>query len=45
VVGGKATTMRAMAEKVVDRVCAKTGRQIPCATEHTVLHHYRQFFQ
>jgi glycerol-3-phosphate dehydrogenase len=45
VVGGKATTMRAMAKKVVDRVCAKTGRQIPCTTKHTVLHHYRRFFQ
>ena len=45
VVGGKATTMRAMAKKVVDRVCAKTGRQIPCTTEHTVLHHYRRFFK
>ena len=45
VVGGKATTMRAMAQKVADRVCAKTGRQIPCTTEHTVLLHYRRFFQ
>ncbi len=45
VVGGKATTMRAMAKKVVDRVCVKTGRQIPCTTEHTVLHHYRRFFK
>jgi len=45
VVGGKATTMRAMAKKVVDRVCAKTGREIPCTTEHTILHHYRLFFQ
>ena len=45
VVGGKATTMRAMAKKVVDRVCAKTGREIPCTTEHTVLHHYRRFFK
>ncbi|WP_372680090.1 FAD-dependent oxidoreductase [Desulfosarcina sp.] len=45
VVGGKATTMRAMAEKVVDRVCAKTGRAIPCTTKHTVLTHYRRFFR
>jgi glycerol-3-phosphate dehydrogenase len=45
VVGGKATTMRAMAKKVVDRVCAKTGREIPCTTEHTILHHYRLFYQ
>ncbi len=44
VVGGKATTMRAMAQKVVDRVCAKTGRDIACATKHTVLMHYRRFF-
>jgi len=45
VVGGKATTMRAMAQKVVDRVCAIAGREIPCATGHTVLKHYRRFFR
>jgi glycerol-3-phosphate dehydrogenase len=45
VVGGKATTMRAMAKKVADRVCANTGRDIPCTTEQTVLRHYRQFFR
>lgn len=45
VVGGKATTMRAMAQKVVDRVCAKTGLEIPCTTGHTVLKHYRRFFR
>jgi glycerol-3-phosphate dehydrogenase len=44
VVGGKATTMREMAEKVVDRVCAKTGRDIACTTTYTVLEHYRRFF-
>lgn len=43
IVGGKATTMRAMAEKVVDMVNAKTGRDIPCRTHQTPLAHYRQF--
>ena len=43
IVGGKATTMRAMAEHVADMVNAKTGRDIPCRTHHTPLAHYRQF--
>ncbi|MGD8701619.1 MAG: FAD-dependent oxidoreductase [Desulfosarcina sp.] len=45
VVGGKATTMRAMAEAVADRVCAKAGRQIACTTRKTLLQHYRNYFQ
>lgn len=43
IVGGKATTMRAMAEKVADMVNIKTGRDIPCRTHQTPLAHYRQF--
>ncbi|HHP7236163.1 MAG TPA: FAD-dependent oxidoreductase [Desulfobacterales bacterium] len=44
VLGGKATTMRAMAEKTVDLVCAKTGRAVPCSTRHTPLPPYRTYF-
>lgn len=32
VAGGKLTTHRAMAEDVVDRVCARLGRRVRCAT-------------
>ena len=32
VAGGKLTTHRAMAEEVVDRVCARLGRAIACST-------------
>jgi len=44
VFGGKATTMRAMAEKTADLVCAKTGRSIPCRTRETKLMHWRRFY-
>jgi glycerol-3-phosphate dehydrogenase len=43
--GGKATTMRAMAEAAVDMVCAKTGRNIACRTRDTKLLHYRNYFR
>jgi glycerol-3-phosphate dehydrogenase len=43
--GGKATTMRAMAEAAVDLVCAKTGREIACRTRHTRLLNYRTYFR
>ena len=42
--GGKATTMRAMAETAADLVCAKTGHNIDCRTRETRLIHYRYFF-
>jgi glycerol-3-phosphate dehydrogenase len=42
--GGKATTMRAMAEAAADRVCEKTDRKIACRTRDTVLLHYRNYF-
>ncbi|MDJ0831128.1 MAG: FAD-dependent oxidoreductase [Desulfobacterales bacterium] len=44
ILGGKATTMRAMAEAAADLVCAKTGRSVACRTRDTQLRHYRQFF-
>lgn len=45
ILGGKATTMRAMAEAAADLVCEKTGRQIDCRTHDTPLVHYRQYFR
>lgn len=33
VAGGKLTTHRAMAEEVVERVCARLGRALPCRTQ------------
>jgi glycerol-3-phosphate dehydrogenase len=43
VIGGKATTLRAMAEKTVDLICRKTGRNIACKTKTEKLLHYRAF--
>jgi glycerol-3-phosphate dehydrogenase len=45
VIGGKATTLRAMAEKTADLICRKTGRDIECKTETEKLLHYRQFYK
>lgn len=45
ILGGKATTMRAMAEATADLVCKKTGRRAACRTQDTALVHYRQFFR
>ncbi len=45
ITGGKMTTARAMAEKAVDVVCAKLGREIPCRTRETPLLSYRAFFE
>jgi len=44
-IGGKATTMRAMAEKTADLICQKTGRLIPCRTRETLLLPYRCFWR
>ena len=44
VLGGKATTMRGMAERTGDLINAKTGRDIPCRTRITRLTHYRRFY-
>jgi glycerol-3-phosphate dehydrogenase len=45
VVGGKATTLRAMAREAADMICAKTGRAIACRTAETPLLPYRRFLQ
>lgn len=45
IIGGKATTMRAMAEKTADLICRKLGKDIPCKTRDTKLLHYRHFFK
>ena len=45
VIGGKATTLRAMAEETADLICRKTGRDIPCKTRETPLLHYRLFYK
>ncbi|HET6815507.1 MAG TPA: FAD-dependent oxidoreductase, partial [Actinomycetota bacterium] len=37
ITGGKATTLRAMAEATADLVCRKLGVQAPCRTRDTVL--------
>ena len=42
-IGGKATTMRAMAARTADPVCRKTGRGAPCRTRDTVLRPHRSF--
>jgi len=44
VTGGKATTLRAMAEATVDHVCGKLGLEIPCRTRDTVLPHHGAYF-
>ncbi len=42
--GGKATTVRAMAEKTADLICRKTGHKAPCRTRTTPLLPWRHFF-
>jgi glycerol-3-phosphate dehydrogenase len=44
ITGGKATTLRAMAETTADMVCAKLGINVPCATKDTLLLSYRQYY-
>ena len=44
ITGGKATTLRAMAEKTADVVCAKLGITTPCLTKETPLLSYRQYY-
>lgn len=43
ITGGKATTMRLMAEKTVDLVCQKLGMQVPCQTAEIPILSYRKF--
>ncbi|UCF91547.1 MAG: FAD-dependent oxidoreductase [Desulfobacterales bacterium] len=45
VMGGKATTLRAMAAKTADLICRKTGRDLPCRTAAQKLLHWRLFYQ
>lgn len=45
VTGGKATTMRAMAQETADLICEKTGRNLPCFTREKKLVHYRHFYR
>jgi glycerol-3-phosphate dehydrogenase len=45
IIGGKATTLRAMAEKAADLICSKTGRNVACRTKTEKLLHYRMFYK
>lgn len=44
-IGGKATTMRAMAEKTADLICQKTGRQVACRTRTNILPSHRIYWK
>ncbi|MDZ7852591.1 MAG: hypothetical protein U5L98_08085 [Halomonas sp.] len=44
VTGGKATVLRAMAEKTVDTLCSILGDEIPCTTADAELLPHRAFF-
>jgi glycerol-3-phosphate dehydrogenase len=44
ITGGKATTLRAMAEKTADIVCEKLGMNVPCTTKEVPLISYRQYY-
>jgi glycerol-3-phosphate dehydrogenase len=43
ITGGKATTMRLMAEKTADLVCQKLGLHVPCQTAEIPILSYRKF--
>ncbi|MDC7242730.1 MAG: FAD-dependent oxidoreductase [Sphaerochaetaceae bacterium] len=45
IVGGKATTLRAMGEVVSDMVCSKVGIDEKCTTSETELDNYRNFYR
>ena len=45
VIGGKATTLRLMAEKTADLICRLTGREIACKTKTVKLLNYRRFYK
>ncbi len=44
ITGGKATTLRAMAEKTADVVCEKLGVHVACLTKEMPLISYRQYY-
>jgi glycerol-3-phosphate dehydrogenase len=43
-IGGKATVLRAMAEKAADHVCAAFGADEPCRTRDYVLPSWREYY-
>lgn len=45
ITGGKATTLRMMAEKTVDLACEKLGLQVECTTEEVKLLSYREYYR
>lgn len=45
ITGGKATTLRAMAEKTADVVCAKLGISVECVTKELPLLSYRKYYE
>lgn len=45
IVGGKATTLRAMGEVVADLVCRKVGLEIICQSSKYVLPNYREYYR
>jgi len=45
IIGGKATTLREMAEKTADLICRKTGRNFPCRTKTEKLLPYRYYYK
>ena len=44
ITGGKATTLRVMAEKTADIVCGKLGVTAACTTQDTPLRSFREFY-
>jgi glycerol-3-phosphate dehydrogenase len=44
ITGGKATTLRAMAEKTADVVCTKLNITAPCMTKEIPLLSYRSYY-
>lgn len=45
IIGGKATVLRAMGERVADAVCDEVGLSIPCRTSETPLLSHRHYFR
>jgi len=45
IIGGKATTLRAMAEKTADLICRKIDRDLPCRTASYKLLPYRAYYK
>lgn len=45
IIGGKATVLRAMGERVADVVCEEVGLSIPCRTAETPLLSHRDYFR